>query len=160
MKTILSSYEFYEAVSPKPVERTEYRLINEEFNKFMVSLCLEGDEIVLPGYIGTLMVSGQRRVPRFKKNEKTGKEELVGGSVDWKRTLDLWKENPEAAKNKTRIFFTNPHTDNVFYKWYWTKRTPKRVRFKDFYSLAMSRGNRRAIPKKIFSGEYNFRVNR
>lgn len=154
-KTIIGTHDTYAETTVNPVSKSQYRKINEEFNKFMINKCLQGYKINLPCFLGTLQVNGKKMKPYVSEDGK-----IRGLSIDWVKTIELWNNNPEAKKKKTKIYFTNPHTDGVSFKWFWSKLSPVETKRIDFFTFSATRTNKRAVARTIKEGNHKFVINR
>lgn len=146
-RNVRDSYKFYLQTTENPVDIKTYLLINAEYNKFLISKVLEGDEVTLPGRMGTLSIVGKKQKIRFDEEGN-----VVGLAPDWVKTKKLWENNKEARKNKTRVFHTNSHTDNTRYKFLWSKARVL-VTNKTLYALRITRTNKRAVSSLIKKGK-------
>lgn len=146
MKNLRDSYELYKKLYKNPIDKKQYLALTAEYNKFLMSKVLAGKEVTLPSRMGTLSVVG--RVSKVRLDEDGN---IIGLAPDWVKTKELWENNPQAKKEKKRIFHTNAHTDNVRYKFLWSKKNVL-VENKTLYSLRMTRTNKRAVHKSILEG--------
>lgn len=146
MKNIRESYKYYKDLVENPVDIKTYILLAGEYNKFLIDKVLEGKEVTLPSRMGTLSILGKEQNIRFDEEGK-----IVGLAPDWVKTKELWKNNPQAKLEKKRVFHTNSHTENVRYKYLWSKRNVL-VENKTLYSLRLTRTNKRAVHQKILDG--------
>lgn len=145
---IRQSYKFYrknKIITNSPVDIKTYIDIANEYNKFLFEKLLTGDEIVLPGRMGTIMIVGKKHKITFDEN---GIPKLP---PDWVKTKQLWDRNPEAKAQKKRLFHTNEHTNGVIFSVLWGKRNVA-IENKRLYSLRLARTNKRTINKMIKQG--------
>ena len=146
MKNLRISYKLYKSKVTDPVDIKKYLLISAAYNKFLISKVLEGKEITLPSRMGTLSILGKKQKIRFDDNGN-----IIGLAPDWVKTKILWGENPTARKEKKLLYHINSHTDNVRYKYLWSKKNVL-VTNKTLYSLRLTRTNKRAVHKRIIEG--------
>jgi hypothetical protein len=146
MRNLRDSYTSYKKSVDNPMEMKVYLKLVGDYNKFLLSKVLEGKEVTLPSRMGTLSIVGRESVIRFDKDGK-----IVGLAPDWVKTKKLWDSNPKAKAERKRIFHTNSHTDNVRYKYLWSKRNVL-VENKTLYSLRLTRTNKRAVHSNILDG--------
>lgn len=146
MKNLRESYKLYKESVENPVDIKTYLILTADYNKFLIDKVLEGKEVTLPSRMGTLSILGKEQKIRFNDEGK-----IVGLAPDWVKTKELWESNEEAKKEKKLIYHTNSHTDNVRYKYLWSKRNVL-VENKTLYSLRLTRTNKRAVHKKILEG--------
>lgn len=147
MKNLRDSYKMYKKECDNPVDIKTYLLIAADYNKFLINKVLEGEEVSLPARMGTLSIIGKKQKVRFDEEGK-----VIGLAPDWVKTKKLWDENPEAKKNKKLVYHTNEHSDNIRYKFSWSKFRVL-VENKTLYSLRLTRTNKRAVHKKIINGQ-------
>lgn len=146
-KSIKDSYNLYKKEVKNPVNIKTYLKINAEFNKFMINKVLNGEKIALPERLGTLCIMGKKHNVKFDENGN-----VINLAPDWKETTKLWKKDKIAKEKKQLIYHTNDHTDNVRYKYLWSK-TRVLVENKILYSLRLTRTNKRTLHKKIIEGK-------
>jgi len=146
-KNLRDSYKQYCKTVDNPIDIKSYLLITGDYNKFLTDKVLNGDEVTLPARMGTLSIIGKKQKVRFDSEGN-----VVGLAPDWVKTKQLWESNPEAKKEKKRVFHTNSHTDNTRYRFLWSKCRVL-VENKTLYSLRMTRDNKRAVHSKIKEGK-------
>ena len=144
---IRRSYETYLKFSNNPVSIQTYLLLCYSFNKFIVNKVLEGNEVVLPARLGSLVIRGIKQQIKFSENG-----EIKGLAPDWVKTKQLWDADPEAKKSKKLLYHMNHSTNGYRYSWFWSKKNAA-VQYKGLYSLRMSRENKRRTSKCILSGK-------
>lgn len=140
------SYQIYRAKSSNPVDVKTYLDICYKFNKFVVGKVLEGHTVVFPSRLGKLSVVGKKVTPRVVDGE------IKGLAPDWVGTKALWDRNPQARENKQLVYHFNEHTDNVRYKFIWSKNRVL-VTNKTAYSLKLTRTNKRKLSSLIKEGK-------
>lgn len=147
LKNIRDSYRLYKKEFTPKVDINEYARICGEFNKFLIEKVLDGEEVTLPARMGYLSISGRKQKVRFDENG-----DVKGLAPDWVKTKKLWNNNQEAKERKQLIYHTNPHTNGVRYRFFWSKNNIYMMN-KQLYSLRLSRANKRAIYRKIKEGK-------
>lgn len=152
MKNIRDSYKYYKKNSSAPVEINTYLAISMGFIKFLMSLVMSGDEVVLPAKLGVFRVNGKKQKIRF---DDAG--HVKGLSPNWARTKLLWKSSEEARLKKQLVYNTNEHSDSLRYKFLWSKRRSI-VENKNLYTLTMTRANKRELAARIKSGQEFYSV--
>lgn len=140
------SYRLYKESAENPVGMQRYLVLAADYNKFLIEKVLEGVEITLPSRMGTLGILGRKQTVRFGKDGK-----IEGLAPDWVKTKQLWETNPEAKAQKKLLYHLNSHTDNVRYKFLWSKKNVL-VENKTLYSLRLTRTNKRAVHTNIMGG--------
>jgi len=146
MKNLRESYRLYKESVANPIDIKTYLILTADYNKFLIDKVLEGKEITLPSRMGTLSILGKEQKIRFDEEGK-----IAGLAPDWVKTKELWDSNPEAKAEKKLLYHTNSHTDNVRYKYLWSKKNVL-VENKTLYSLRLTRTNKRAVHQKIIEG--------
>jgi hypothetical protein len=146
LKNLRDSYKLYKEKVKEPIDMKTYLIVVGEYNKFLISKVSEGKEVSLPSRLGSLSIVGRKQVV------KIGEDGAISGlAPDWVKTKALWDVNPAAKAAKQRVFHTNSHTDNVRYKYVWTKKRVL-IENKTLYSLKMTRTNKRIVHQSILDG--------
>lgn len=143
---IRSTFKYYKKNKVAVVSEKDYVKINNAFNKFIIDKIFEGYNVTIPARMGTISIVGNKKELTFNED---GTPILP---PDWKKTKDLWDRNPEAKKNKKRVFITNEHSDGIIYKFFWSKERVI-IPYKTLYSLRMTRTNKRRVWKEIMNGK-------
>jgi hypothetical protein len=146
-RNLRDSYKKYCETTDNPVDIKTYLLITGDYNKFLINKVLEGKEVTLPSRMGTLSILGKKQKVRVDEDGN-----IQGLAPDWVKTKELWESNPQAAKDKKLVYHINAHTDNVRYKFLWSK-SQVLVENKTLYSLRMTRDNKRAVHAMIKQGK-------
>lgn len=141
------SYKLYKEECENIVDMKTYLHIAAEYNKFLISEVLTGEEVTLPSRMGTLCIRGKKQNIRFDENG-----EPIGLAPDWVKTKKLWDRNPDAKQRRQRVFHTNPHTDGYRFKFVWSKKRVL-VENKTLYALKMTRSNKRAVHNSLLEGK-------
>jgi nucleoid DNA-binding protein len=149
MSNILASYKHYKkAEKNTQVDRKNFCKIVNAFNKHIMEFVFEGHTVKLPEKMGTLSVVGKKIVPRY--NEEL--ERIDNQAVDYKETKKLWAKCPECKENKKVVYHLNEHTNNVRYRFFWSKEKMI-VENKFFYTMVFTRGNKRHLSQLIQNGK-------
>lgn len=146
MKNLRESYKLYKQSVENPIDIKTYLILAADYNKFLIDKVLEGKEVTLPSRMGTLSILGKEQQIKFDEEGK-----VKGLAPDWVRTKELWELNPQAKAEKKLLYHMNSHTDNVRYKFLWSKKNVL-VENKTLYSLRLTRTNKRAVHQKILEG--------
>ena len=135
-------YDFYYNSLDSIELKSSYNLSKEKFaevvsimNTTMVENMITNNFVItLPFRLGNISIVKNKQNNTVEEDGTLSKK---GRAIDWKSTMDLWKENPEAKEEKTLIYFTNPHTGGFICKWKWYRKAPyaKNSRFYKFYPL-------------------------
>jgi hypothetical protein len=148
MKNILSSYKQYrEAGGTTEVKRVEFCRVANDFNKHMIGLVFEGNEVKVPERLGTIIVKGKKVETEF--DEELGR--ISNQSIDFGETNKLWAKCPDCEERKQMVYHLNEHTNGVRYRYFWS-RDRVLVENKMFYTMRFTRANKRGLSKLIKSG--------
>ena len=150
MKNIRSSYPIYKSNSENPSDINEFARVNNDFNKFIMANILIGKEIKLPCKMGVVFVKGKKVKIKFDEDGN-----LKGFAPNYKATRELWEKCPECAEKKQLVFHLNEHTNNVRYKFFWS-RDRMLVENKSFYTMIFTRTNKRVLADLINNGKEYF----
>lgn len=145
MKNIRDSYKSYKKSSDNPVSINTYIELTTGFIKYFMQLIFEGNEIVFPARLGTFSILGKKQKLRIEDGK------IKGLSPNWVKTKELWKISEDARLRKQLVFNTNEHSDNLRYKFTWSKKRSV-VENKTLYTLIMTRANKRELSKRIKEG--------
>jgi len=124
----------------------EYKKIIYLFIRFMVKKIFEGESITLPFRMGKLYVIGKKIKPKFVDGK------IKGLAPDWKSTKELWDRDTDAKKNKTLVYFLNEETNNIRYRFFYSKYNAT-MKNKFSYRFILSRANKRELAKIIKTGK-------
>lgn len=150
MKNTRSSYPIYKSNSENPIDLSEFARVNNDFNKFIMANILVGKEIKLPAKMGVVFVKGKKVKIKFDEQGN-----LKGFAPDYQATKELWANCPECAEKKQLVFHLNEHTNNVRYKFFWS-RDRMLVENKSFYTMIFTRTNKRILADLIKKGKEYF----
>lgn len=143
MENLRSSFKSFKLEYGNRITLKDYLLITSEFNKFIIDNIIEGYKVTLPYRMGYLFIQGKKQI--IKIDEKGN---VKGLAPNWAKTKELRNNDKEFEKNKSIIYCLNHHTDNVRYKYIWSKLHIY-VKYKMFYSLRMTRYNKRILSYNI-----------
>jgi ferric iron reductase protein FhuF len=116
--SIITSYPYYkETCEEKPVTLNVYKDIAAMYSQFLIEMMIEKHTVSLPHRMGKLLVEGKKITPEFDEDGN-----IKNLSIDFHRTNKLWAEDPEAKKNKVKVYHTNNHSGKIRYKIKWSKR--------------------------------------
>jgi len=125
-----------------------FRAVINEFNKWMAEKLVKGEKFVPPFRLGTLEVVSMKQ-----------RYEVIDGKIntkrllpDWPSTFEYWKKNEKAVKEKKLLHYTNEHSDNMRYKFFWSKKGVK-SREVSYYSFNPSRLLSRKLANYILDSE-------
>ena len=149
MNEILASYKHYRAAGGGlEVNRQDFSKIVNEFNKHIMEIVFEGDDVKLPEKMGTLSVRGRKVVPRYNEELKR----IDNQAIDYGETNKLWAKCPECKENKQVVYHLNEHTNHNRYRFNWSKERMI-VENKLFYSMIFTRDNKRHVSNLIQGGK-------
>lgn len=149
VRNIRSSYKYYKSAVEQPVDIKLYIQIVLGFISYMVRKVFEGNDVKLStgDSLGTIAIRGDKVKPKIDENGN-----VKGVAISWGRTNKLWSENPEAKAKKQLVYCLNEHSNGIKYKFVWIKQD-MRLHNKTYYSLSLSRKNRRTLSKLINEGK-------
>lgn len=134
-------------VDSKFISIDQYKQIIHLFIKFLVKKLFSGEEIQLPFKLGKFFVIGKEVKPSINPDGK-----IKGLAPNWKETNKLWKEDEEARKNKIIVYLFNEHSNNIRYKFFYSKRRST-VKYKFLYTFFLTRKNKRTLASIINNGK-------
>lgn len=123
------------------IDKDTYRRVlyafNEEISRRMIE---ESEDIRLLSRLGWL---GIRKNKRKIKMDKNGNP-ITQLPVDWARTKEMWKKNPEAKRKGKVVHIHNEHSDGYVagVKYF---KTRARYPNKSIYDFVPTRSNSRAL---------------
>lgn len=143
--TLNDGYKYYKKTNKNPVDKVTYLRIVGGFILYIMKKVFQGYEVDLSGgdSLGKIALRGSKLTP-FVNDEG----QVRGLAINWKDTLALWKENPDAKENKEYIYHFNEHSNGITYCLQWYKHKAS-LGNKSYYSLIFSRRNKRTVPKLI-----------
>tara|TARA_R110000787_G_scaffold599_1_gene2228 strand:+ start:4179 stop:4739 length:561 start_codon:yes stop_codon:yes gene_type:complete len=113
------------------ITKKNYAIIIKELVILIYELLMEGYTIKMPFKLGGLRIKS--KLTSFEPNANGN----VVAPVDWQRTKKLWAEHPEEKEKKTRIFYTNEHSEYKSYRVSWRKPRGA-VKNSSFYHFSLS----------------------
>jgi len=128
------------------LNKTLYNQICKDFNNLVVTEIIEkAYEFKIPARLGTFRVRVRKEKLKLTPEGKIDTRKLV---VDWKKTKEVWNENPDLREKKKVVFVENSHSDNYRAWWYWSKNYCN-VPNKTVYQFIPSRTNKRTLAAAI-----------
>lgn len=125
------------------ITEREFGLIIKAMNKLLVDRLLEGHDIVLPCKMGKIELRKFKAKVEYKDGKVT-----TNLPVNWKRTLQLWYEDPEAHANKLVV---RQETKKIFRIIY--NKHSANYNNKSFYQFTANRGTKKALSEKILDNK-------
>ena len=137
------------------ISRKVYGEVLKEYNSYLRDcLSAKGNRVLLPQKMGT--ISLKKRLTEVKIDDNGN---LINNlPVNWKETRKLWLENELAKEKKTKIRFTNDHTNSYTFKIHYEKL---RANYKNkvIYVFKFNRQLKRDLSQSIFKGKIDAFVN-
>ena len=123
------------------LDRSTYTKILSEFNSAIAQeIMFDNLEYKVPVRMGVLSI--KKKKPKIYFNENN---EMVNRMpVNWKATLEMWKEDPDAKEKKKLIKHTNEHTNGYVPFWYLNTYSAN-FKYKTVYKFAATRTNKRSL---------------
>lgn len=91
------------------ISRTLYgKIIKELHENISHQLLYESSYFRMPCGLPTIRIKKYKRKPKFRDD---GTIEPGSLAVNWKKTRELWENNPKAKELKKLVYFINDHTD-------------------------------------------------
>lgn len=127
----------------QPITEKQFGYIIKKINEYLVSKLLRGSSVVFPYRMGKLeLVKRRARI-----NFNNGKLD-TNLPIDWKRTLNWWKEDNKAFKNR---YLLRHETDMLFRIRYNKKNAL--YKNKKYYQFTISRRVKKLLSDKINNNE-------
>lgn len=121
----------------------DFSVIVREMNKLLAGEIAKGNTVHLPCRMGRIELT------KIKKGAYIKDGKVVNHNpVDWKQTLDLWYEDPEARESKILIRRRDRYTYRVRYR-----KGKANYGNKSFYEFTLNRSIRLALKDNIEKGE-------
>jgi len=135
------------------ISEFKHNKILKECNIEILNLIIkDAFEFNIPFKQGTLRVKKRKVIPRIDK--KTNKPNFKSLGVNWGETLKLWSRDEEAKNKKIRVFYSNDHSNNFKYTFFWSKKK-SRIKNKYYYGFVPARKVKRFLAQCIKNPELN-----
>lgn len=137
------------------ITRKIYGDVVKDFNSFLRdNLAVRGREIILPNKMGRI------ELRKTKTEVKIAEDGSIKNNmaINWKETIKLWNESPQSKEKKTKIRFTNEHTNSYTFRVSYFKARAD-YKNKSIYSIKFNRTLRRTLSTSIFKGNIDAFVN-
>lgn len=137
-------YKFYKNTVKNPQDAKKFNRVVSEFNKMIVNAIInDGLEYTPPKLQLTFCIR------KYKKTIKIENGKLINTNpIDWKTTLQLWKDDQEAADKKLLIRHLNNHTSKYIFRIKILKVGNYYLN-KKLYKFKACRGFQRQLAKRI-----------
>lgn len=152
IKTDYGNYDYYKHFMDSninsTVTRSTFGKIIKEFNTHVRDrISTKGAEYIMPCRAGKIEL---RKIKTEVSIDDEGN--IVNNlPINWKATRELWNENESAKDRKTKIRYTNEHTNGHTFRIFY--RTSKaNYKNKSIYKLKFNRTLKRQLSKSIFAG--------
>lgn len=133
---------------------TEHSNILNAFNKELARLILEESfDYILPHRIGSM------RIKKYKPTllKDNGELNIRHLNVDWKKTNEMWNNDPATKEAKKVVYYENTHSEGYNYRWYFSNYRSNCIN-KTAYCFKPSRTNKRRLAQLIkdpnFKGDF------
>jgi hypothetical protein len=138
----------FEDSSVHNIDKHKYKTIIEMMGELLFKELLTSNEVRLPKRLGIISFK------KYKQNIKV-RNGIMGGNLppDWKKTLEYWKENPNAERKVLRTL--NEHFDGYRVKLVYNKKTAN-FKNKTAYRIKLVRDLHRQLAKEIKNGKVDF----
>jgi hypothetical protein len=154
VKADFGSGDFYKEFASDPkmkelVSRVLFGNILREYNGYVRDrISKKGAEYFFPSKVGKV------ELRKFKSEVKIDEEGNIINNlpINWKATRELWAENKKSKLNKTKIRYTNEHTDGHTFRIFY-KRSKANFKNKSIYKMRFNRTMKRQLSKAIFAGK-------
>jgi hypothetical protein len=159
VKTDFGSGDYYDhfikETGAKHISRIKFGEILREFNGHVRDrISTKGAEYIFPNRIGKIEL---RKIKTEIKIDDDGKV-INNLPTDWKETRILWAQNEKARLNKTRMRYTNDHTDGHTFRIYYRK-SKANFKNKSIYKMQFNREMKRQLSESIFAGRIDAFLN-
>lgn len=137
-------YKDYIKHNDLKITYSEYSNIISKFNSEIIELMLNNSfDYMIPHLNLELTIRKNLRKPQIKDGKLHNNV-----PIDFKRTMDLWRDDPEAKERKIKIRHNNKHTLGYVFRFY-LKKLRGTMNNKKYYKFKPSRGFSRALAHRI-----------
>jgi hypothetical protein len=136
--------DFYKHYKKKGggLSKDPFARIMRQTNKAVVEeLMMFGEDYTLPHGIGRI-VFRKRKNQAFMKDGKIVSNQLI----DWKASMALWQENPQAKRNKILLKFSSLETGRYSFR---IAMFGRKFNNKEYFAFSYKRSFKRAFAKRI-----------
>lgn len=139
---------FIKTTGATHISRAVFGKILREFNEHVRDrISTKGAEYIMPNRIGKI------ELRKIKTEVKIAEDGSIINNLppNWKETRKLWAESESARKKKTKIRYTNEHTDGHTFRIYYRK-SKANFKNKSIYKMQFNRTMKRQLSVSIFAG--------
>lgn len=123
---------------------SKYSSIIADFNTAIIDMVLNDSfEYMLPHLNLELTVRKNLRKPQIKDGKLHNNV-----PIDFKKTMDLWRSDPDAKERRIKVRHNNKHTMGYVFRFY-LKKLRGTVKNKRYYKFKPSRGFSRGLAQRI-----------
>lgn len=127
---------------PRPLKEHEFYAIIRQVNDLLAKEIELGHTVKFPQRMGKLELRKSARGPKIKNGKLK-----VTYPINWRATIQLWYEDPEALRDKTLVRIENPEVYRVKYC-----KNEANYENKKFYQFVLNRFIKRALTNNIKAG--------
>ena len=140
---------FKKETGNKDISRLLFGKILKEFNRHVRDrISTKGAEFIIPARIGKVEL---RKVKTEVKIAEDGS--IINNlPINWRETRKLWAESEKAKEKKTKIRYTNEHTDGHTFRIFYI-RSKANYKNKSIYKMQFNRTMKRQLSESIFAGK-------
>lgn len=116
---VFDIYKYYlkHRVSDKEITQKVFTSILEDYNEIKTNQTVyKNIQFQLP-YLGRLEIIKTKPKIKFVDD----KRQIVGYSINYKKTKELWEKNEDARLAKKLVYHLNDETDGYVMRWHWIK---------------------------------------
>lgn len=140
---------FIKTTGHTEISRVLFGKIMREFNSFVRDrISTKGAEYFMPCRTGKIEL---RKVKKEVKIDDDGN--IINNlPINWKASRELWAESESARRKKTKIRYTNEHTEGHTFRIFY-RRSKANYKNKSIYKMRFNRQLKRQLSKAIFAGK-------
>lgn len=131
------------------ISRIKFSEILKEFNNHVRDrISTKGAEFIMPNRIGKI------ELRKINTEVKIGDDGKIINNLptNWKATRELWAENENAREKRTKIRYTNEHTDGHTFRIFF-KKSKANFKNKSIFKMQFNRYLKRQLSRSIFAGK-------
>ena len=138
---LLRKNKWYNCINTVP-EKDFYAVIRG-VNLLLADILTDSNKVTLPYKMGSLELLKRDVSPKFINNQLK-----ITSKVDWKKTNELWKVDPEARENKILIRYNSKYTFLIHYD-----KAKAVYKNKSFIKFSPARSLKIKLKNKILTGK-------
>jgi len=153
IKTDFGSGDYYKyfvkSTGHKEITRVLFGEIMREFNDHVRNrISTKGAEYTMPSKTGKI------ELRKSKKEVKIDDDGNIVNNlpINWKASRELWDSNENAKEKKTKIRYTNEHTEGHTFRIFY-RRSKANFKNKTIYKMRFNRTMKRQLSAAIFAGK-------